>query len=151
MQPTETSIADAAFSRSPVPGPGSRLLLPAESRVPRPESRRSEQNHIELLLPILLLGLETDRLADEGFQLGDRRRFFLQHPPHHRRRREHQQFPRIELAHRTGDLAEDLVADRLGGLEDAPPAASRAWLAQLPRQALGRALRSEEHTSELQS
>ena len=37
------------------------------------ETQASEQHDIELLLPVLLLGLEADRLPDEGFQLGDGR------------------------------------------------------------------------------
>src|SRR6185312_130738 len=45
--------------------------------------KQSKQHDIELLLPVLLLGLEADRLPDEGLQLGDGGRFFLQHASDH--------------------------------------------------------------------
>src|SRR5579875_1362610 len=72
------------------------------------ERNHSKQHDIELLLRVLLLRLEADRLADEGFQFGDRRRFLFQHARDHARRGQHQQFLGVELAHRAGDLAEDL-------------------------------------------
>src|SRR5690348_12789398 len=117
----------------------------ARSRGTRSWSQWSEQDHIELLLRVLLLGLETDGLADEGFQFGHRARVLLQDARDHARAGQHQQLLRLELAHRAGDLAENFVTDRLGGLDLAASRARRARLAQLALQALGGALASHLH------
>ncbi|KAJ0338842.1 hypothetical protein COL154_014240, partial [Colletotrichum chrysophilum] len=60
----------------------------------------------------------------------------------------HQKLLGFELAHRAGDLAEDLVADGFRRLDDAAAGARRARFAQLPGQALGRALAGHLHQPE---
>src|SRR3546814_7657252 len=100
-----------------------------------------KQYDIVLLLQVLLIGLETNALAEEFLQLGNRRGFLIENPVDNHGCRHHQQLRGIELPDRPGDLAENLVGDGVDRFHLATSAAHRTRLAQ----------RSEEHTSELQS
>jgi hypothetical protein len=97
---------------------------------------------------VLLFRLEADRLADESFQFDQGRGLLVEHALHHHRRGQHQHAARLELAHRAGDLAEDLVTDGLRRLDGAAPRAVAAGFAQLALEALGGALARHLHQAQ---
>ena len=107
-----------------------------------------QQHHVVLFLRVLLVGLEADGLAEEFLQLGHRRRLFVGDLADHLGRGDHQQLRGLELAHRAGDLAEDFVGERFGGLERAAAAALMAGFAQLALQAFGGALARHLHQAQ---
>src|SRR5690554_4747425 len=107
------------------------------------------QYDVVLLLGVVALHLEADRLADELLQVGHRRRLLVEQAVHYRLGGQHHVGLGAVGALLAEDLAEDLVADRLGGLEGAASTTGGAGLAEGLLQALPGALAGKLHQPQL--
>src|ERR1700760_2266378 len=89
-----------------------------------------KQYDIVLLLRVMLLRLESDGLADEFLEFRDRGGFLVENARDDFRRGEHEQFLRLELAHRARDLTENLVRHGFRRFDAAASFAGRTRFAQ---------------------
>src|SRR5690606_37325756 len=114
--------------------------VPFATLISIPRRRSLHQHDVELLGRVHALALQTYRLARDFLELGDGGRLLVEQPLDDGRTREHEQLVEVELPVLAQDLAEDLVADRLGRLDEPAALAARARLAQQVLEALARPL-----------
>src|SRR6202171_4000537 len=100
-------------------------------------ARTLDQDNVVLLLGVDRLDLQRDRLADEVAELRQALRLLVEKKVDHRLRGKNSKLSRAELLRLAHDLAQDLVANRLRGLDFATSTACHARLAKEVRQAPG--------------
>src|SRR5690606_15072485 len=109
----------------------------------------SEQHHIVLFLGVHALHLELDGAADEGLEIGDVARLLVEQTVDHLLVGQYQVALGLVGAGLAQDLAEDLVADGLRGLQLAAALAGAARLAEHLLEALAGALAGHLHQAQL--
>src|SRR6267142_1369051 len=106
-------------------------------------------HHVELLVMQMHVRPDGDVLADRLAQILDHRVLFFLQRAGDVRVHPQQQATTVELRADLLHLAEDLVADRRAGLDDAGAGAVRARLGEHPLQALLDALARDDHEPEV--
>src|SRR5208283_2537960 len=138
-QPCQENLLPA--SKRPARGGARRKSRPKNSRTRcQSGTSDSDENDVVLLLRVERLDLQRNRLADKITKLGETLRLLVEEQIDHRLRGEYAELAGAELLGLAHDIAQNLVADGLGGLDLAAASASDAGFAQDVGETLARAL-----------